>query len=322
VSDTRLRYRDAVAEALRLEMHRDPAVVFLARDQGAGDAGVAGATEGFAHLFGERFVQLAVSGDAILGTAAGAAAAGLRPICEMPLGEFGAGALGELTRVAELCRAERVELPILIRVPLGGYSSSGAGDGALDPETWLLGLQEIRVVAPATPEDAKGMIASALRHPGPVCLLEHEALGQVVDGVPEGSHRTPLGEANVMRHGDRLTLIASGPAALLARRAADELDDGIEVIDLRSLQPLDDATILTSIERTGRAVIVAEANRSFRVAGEVAALITERAFESLDAPVRRAVIPSPETADLHANGTVVPPAVSTIKEVCDELLSY
>lgn len=321
MSGTRVRYRDAVAEALRMEMHRDPSVVLLEQDRGARDAGATGVTEGFANLFGERFVSLSVSGDAIVGTAAGAAAAGLRPVCEIPLAEFGAGALGELARVAELCRAERIEFPLLIRVPLGGYASSGAADGALDPETWLLGLEEIRVVAPATPEDAKGMIASALRHPAPVCMLEHEALADVVDAVPEGKHRTPLDQAWVVWKGERLTLIAYGPPVLLARRAAAELDDGVEVIDLRSLQPVDDETVLTSVKRTGRVVIIAEADRSFRVGGEIASLVTERAFEYLDAPPRRAVIPPPDAAALHANGTA-PAAVRTIKEVCRELLDY
>jgi pyruvate/2-oxoglutarate/acetoin dehydrogenase E1 component len=321
VSGTRVRYRDAIAEALRMEMHRDPTVVLL---QGARDEtgnGATGATEGFRKLFGERFVSLPVGGDSIVGTAAGAAAAGMRPVCEIPLAEFGAGALGELTRVAELCRAERVELPLLLRIPLGGLSSGGAADGALDPETWLLGLEEVRVVAPSTPEDAKGMIASALRHPGPVCMLEHEALSDVVGAVPEGSHRTPLGEARVVREGERLTLIAFGPAVLLAERAATELGDDVEVIDLRTLQPLDDAAILASVHRTGKVLIVAEANRSFRVGGEVAALVTERAFEYLDAPPRRIVISAPDMAAIHA-ADGIERAVTAIREACRELLEY
>jgi pyruvate/2-oxoglutarate/acetoin dehydrogenase E1 component len=283
--------------------------------------GTIGITEGFRQLFGERFVSLPVGGDAIVGTAAGAAAAGMRPVCEIPLAEFGAGALGELTRVAELCRAERVELPLLLRIPLGGLSSTGPGDGALDPETWLLGLGEVRVVAPSTPEDAKGMIASALRQSGPVCLLEHEALTDVVGEVPEGGHRTPLDEARVVREGERLTLIAFGPAVLLADRAASELGDDVEVIDLRTLQPLDDATILASARRTGKVLIVAEANRSFRVSGEVAALVTERAFEYLDAPPRRIVISSPDAGEVQARDEI-PPVVTAIKEACVELLGY
>jgi acetoin:2,6-dichlorophenolindophenol oxidoreductase subunit beta len=321
VSATRVRYRDAVAEALRMEMHRDPAVVLLegARDE-SGD-GTTGATRGFRQLFGERFVTLPVGSDSIVGTAAGAAAAGMRPVCEIPLAEFGAGALGELTRVAELCRAERVELPLLLRIPLGGLESAGAADGALDPETWLLGLGEVRVVAPATPEDAKGMITSALHQPGPVCLLEHEALEDVVGPVPEGRHRTPLDEARVVREGERLTLTAFGPAVLLAERAARKLGDDVEVIDLRSLQPLDDATILASVRRTGKLLIVAEANRSFRVSGEVAALVTERAFEYLDAPPRRIVISAPDAAAMQARDET-PPAVTAIRKACRELLGY
>jgi len=316
MSSTQVRYRDAVAEALRMEMHRDTAVVLLAQDRGPDPNG---ATRGFAGLFGERFVPLALSGDAIIGAAAGAAAAGLRPVCEIPISEFGARALGELTRVAELCRTERLELPLLVRVPLGGYASSGAADGALDPETWLLGLEEIRVVAPATPGDAKGMTASALRHPAPVCLLEHEALGEVVDTVPEGGHRTPLGEARIVAGGDRLTVIAYGPAVQLATRAATELE-GIEVLDLRSLQPLDEVTILASVARTGRVVIVSEAGRSSRIAGEVSALVAERAFQRLHAQPRRAVIPPPDSASLRAGGER-PRAVRVIAEACSELIA-
>jgi pyruvate/2-oxoglutarate/acetoin dehydrogenase E1 component len=321
VSATRVRYRDAVAEALRMEMHRDQALVLLGADKPTGDPRATRATEGFAELFGERFVSLPMEGGAIVGTAAGAAAAGMRPICEIPLCDFGASALGELTRVAELSRAERVSLPMLIRVPLGGFSSAGAADGALDPETWLLGLEEVRVVAPSSPGDAKGMISSALRHPGPVCLLEHEALADVVGEVPEGGHRVALDEALVVAEGDRLTLVAFGPAVRLAERAAREIDDGVEVIDLRTLQPLDDSTILASVRRTGRLVIVTETGRSFRVGGEVSSLVTERAFEYLDAPPRRAIIPPPDAAALHANGDS-PPGVRRIKEACIELLAY
>ena len=321
MSETRVRYRDAVAEALRMEMHRDPAVVLLEGARNEPDEGAARTTEGFQQLFGERFVSLPISGDSIVGTAAGAAAAGMRPVCEIPLAEFGAGALGELTRVAELCRAERVELPLLLRIPLGGLSSGGAADGALDPETWLLGLGEVRVVAPSTPEDAKGMIASALRHPGPVCMLEHEALSDVVGAVPEGGFQTPLDEARVVREGERLTLIAFGPAVLLADRAAADLGDDVEVIDLRTLQPLDDAAILASARRTGKVLIVAEANRSFRVGGEVAALVTERAFEYLDAPPRRIVISAPDAAAVQARDET-PRAAKAIREACVELLGY
>jgi pyruvate/2-oxoglutarate/acetoin dehydrogenase E1 component len=317
---TKVRYRDAVAEALRMEMHRDASVVLLEGTRGEGAAYVE-ATAGFEHLFGERFVSLAGGGGTILGTAAGAAAAGLRPICEVPLAEFGARALGELTRVAELCRAERVELPLLIRVPLGGYGSAGSGAGALDPETWLLGLEEVRVLAPATPEDAKGMICSALRQPAPVCLLEHEALGDVVGTVPEGSHRASLDEARVLLPGERLSLFAWGPAVVLALQAAAELGEGVEVVDLRSLQPLDDETILESVRRTGRMINVSETGHSFRVGGDVATLITERAFEYLDAPPRRAVIPPPDSRALHADDET-PAAVTRIKEVCRELLAY
>jgi len=304
-----------------MEMHRDPEVVLLEAEGGVSDGGVAGVSEGFAALFADRFVSLPVDGGSIVATAAGAAAAGLRPVCEIPLADFGAAALGELTRVAELSRAERIDMPLLIRVPLGGFSTSGPADGALDPETWLLGLGEVRVVVPSSPQDAKGMIASALRHPGPVCLLEHEALADVVGEVPEGGHLSSLDEAAVVIEGDRLTLVAFGPAVRLAQRAARELNAGVEVIDLRTLQPLDDATILASVRRTGRVVIVAEADRSFRVGGEISSAITERAFEYLDAPPRRAVIPAPDAAALHANGDT-PAGVRQIKEVCVELLAY
>lgn len=319
---SRIRYRDAVAESLRLEMFRDPRIVFVGQDSGsAGDGGSLGATDGFAALFGDRYVGMEGTGDAVIATAAGIAAAGMRPVCELPLGQLGPQELAQLARSLEMSREEGFELPLLMLVPFGGLMSEGPANGTIDPEAWLLGIEGLRIVAPAAPEDAKGMISSALRGSEPIAMLEHEVLGDLVDAVVEGGHRVDLGRARVARRGDRVTVIAWGPAALLAERAVDELDFDVEVLDLRTLSPLDDETILASVRRTGRVVVVGAPGRESRVSADVTSLIWSSAFEYLDAPLRTVSVPVAETTELKPGGPL-PDAASEIMEAVIDCLGF
>ena len=175
----------------------------------------------------------------------------------------------------------------------------------------------LKVVAPATAGDAKGLLVSAIRDPNPVCYLEHKGLYRHVKGeVPEGEHTVPLGEARVAREGGELSVIAYGSSVPLALQAAEELDEDIEVIDLRTLNPLDTEAILTSVEKTGKVLIAHEATRSCGVGAEVASLVSERAFESLDAPVRRLTapdVPIPFSPPLEQS---VLPQLDDMKEAC------
>jgi 2-oxoisovalerate dehydrogenase E1 component beta subunit len=179
------------------------------------------------------------------------------------------------------------------------------------------------VVAPSTAADAKGLLTSAIRDPNPVCFLEHKGLYRhVKDEVPEGEHTVPLGEARIVREGGEMSVIAYGSSVPLALQAAEELDEDIEVLDLRSLSPLDDAAILASAEKTGKVLIAHEATRACGVGAEVASLISERAFEHLDAPVRRLTapdVPIPFSPPLEA---AVLPQLDDMKEAARELLAY
>jgi pyruvate/2-oxoglutarate/acetoin dehydrogenase E1 component len=179
------------------------------------------------------------------------------------------------------------------------------------------------VVAPATAADAKGLLVSAIRDPNPVCYLEHKGLYRHVKGeVPAGEHTVPIGEAAVVREGSEMTVIAYGSSVHLALQAADELGEEIEVLDLRTLSPLDTEAILASARRTGKVLVAHEATRSCGVGAEVSATITEEAFEELDAPVRRLTtpdVPIPFSPPLEQR---VLPQLEDMKEACRELLAY
>jgi pyruvate/2-oxoglutarate/acetoin dehydrogenase E1 component len=178
-------------------------------------------------------------------------------------------------------------------------------------------------VAPASADDAKGLLVSAIRDPNPVCYLEHKGLYRHVKGeVPEGEHTVPLGEARVAREGGELSVIAYGSSVPLALQAAEELEEDIEVIDLRTLNPLDTEAILTSVEKTGKVLIAHEATRSCGVGAEVASLVSERAFESLDAPVRRLTAPDVPIPFSPPLEQAVLPQLDDMKGACRELLAY
>jgi 2-oxoisovalerate dehydrogenase E1 component beta subunit len=318
-----LTYLEAISDGLRTEMRRDESVFCLGQDIGA-FGGAFKVTAGFAEEFGlERVLDMPLAENAIIGAATGAAIEGMRPVCEMQFADFIACGFDQLVNVAaKLHYRQGVAVPMVVRLPAGGGFSGGPFHSQ-NPEAWFLQAPGLKVVAPATAADAKGLLASAIRDPNPVCFLEHKGLYRHVRGeVPEGEYTVPIGKARVAREGGELTVIAYGSAVPLALEAAEGLGEDIEVIDLRSLWPLDREAILASARKTGKVLIAHEGTAACGVGAEVAALIGAEAFEDLDAPIRRLTapdVPIPFSPPLEA---AVLPQPDDMKEACRELLAY
>ena len=316
-------YLQAISDGLREEMRRDESVFCLGEDIGA-FGGAFKVTDGFIEEFGaDRVLDMPLAENMIIGASIGAAVEGMKPVCEMQFSDFIACGFDQLVNVAgKLHYRQGVSVPMVVRLPSGGGFSGGPFHSQ-NPEAWFMQSPGLKVVAPATAEDAKGLLISAIRDPNPVCYLEHKGLYRHVKGeVPEGEHVVPLGEAKVVREGGELSVIAYGSSVPLALQAAEELDEDIEVIDLRTLNPLDSGSILASVEKTGKVLVAHEATRSCGVGAEVASLISERAFESLDAPVRRLTAPDVPIPFSPPLEQAVLPQLDDMKEACRELLAY
>ncbi len=320
---TEMTYLAAISDALHYEMARDPAVFCLGEDIGA-FGGAFKVTDGFAEEFGpDRCIDAPLAEGGIIGTAVGAAVEGMKPVCEMQFADFISCGFDQLVNVAaKLHYRQGIAVPIVVRLPSGGGFSGGPFHSQ-NPEAWFLQTPGLKVVAPATAADAKGLLISAIRDPNPVCYLEHKALYRHVKGdVPAGEHTVPLGKARVAREGGELTLVAYGSTVHLGLQAAEELDEDIEVLDLRTLCPLDRGAILASARKTGKVLVAHEATRSCGVGAEVAALIAEEAFEDLDAPVRRLTAPDVPIPFSPPLEQAVLPQLNDLKEACRELLAY
>jgi pyruvate/2-oxoglutarate/acetoin dehydrogenase E1 component len=316
-------YLEAISDALRTEMRRDESVFCIGQDIGA-FGGAFKVTDGFAAEFGaDRLLDAPLAENAIIGAATGAAIEGMRPVCEMQFADFIACGFDQLVNVAaKLHYRQGVAVPIVVRLPSGGGFSGGPFHSQ-NPEAWFLQSPGLKVVAPATAADAKGLLTSAIRDPNPVCFLEHKGLYRHVRGeVPDGEHTVPIGEARVAREGSEMTVIAYGSSVLLALEAAERLEADIEVIDLRTLSPLDSEAILAAVRKTGKVLIAHEATRACGVGAEVAALIGEEAFEDLDAPIRRLTAPNVPIPFSPPLEQAVLPQLEDIEEACRELLAY
>jgi pyruvate/2-oxoglutarate/acetoin dehydrogenase E1 component len=318
-----LTYLDAISDGLRSEMRRDETVICIGEDIAA-FGGAFKVTDGFLSEFGaDRVIDTPLAENAIIGAATGAAIEGFKPVCEMQFADFIACGFDQLVNVAaKLHYRQGIAVPIVIRLPSGGGFSGGPFHSQ-NPEAWFLQAPGLKVVAPATAADAKGLLVSAIRDPNPVCFLEHKGLYRHVKGeVPAGEHAVAIGKAHLVREGGEMTVIAYGSSVHLALEAAEQLGEEIEVLDLRTLCPLDVEAILASARRTGKVLVAHEATRSCGVGAEVAALITEHAFEDLDAPVRRltaADVPIPFSPPLEQ---AVLPQLEQMKEACRELIAY
>ena len=318
-----LTYLEAISDALREEMRRDESVICLGQDIGT-FGGAFKVTDGFVEEFGaERVMDMPLAENAIIGAAVGAAVEGMRPVCEMQFSDFIACGFDQLVNVAaKLHYRQGAAVPMVVRLPSGGGFSGGPFHSQ-NPEAWFLQVPGLKVVAPATAEDAKGLLVSAIRDPNPVCYMEHKGLYRHVKGeVPSGEHAVPIGEARLAREGDEMTVIAYGSSVHLALEAAAALDEDIEVLDLRTLAPLDTEAILTSARKTGKVLVAHEATRSCGVGAEVAAIVTEDAFEHLDAPVRRLTTPDVPIPFSPPLEQAVLPQLDDMKEACRELLAY
>jgi pyruvate/2-oxoglutarate/acetoin dehydrogenase E1 component len=281
---------EAVNDALHTELARDPDVMMLGEDVGRA-GGVFRATAGLLDRFGpQRCIDTPLAEAGLLGAAVGLCLAGWRPVVEMQYDAFSYPSLNQLITHVGRYRwrtGGRIAFPLTIRMPYGGgVRAPELHDDS--PETYYVHTPGIKVAIPSTPADAKGLLAAAIRDPDPVVVFEPKLIYRTARGeVPEGEHVVPLGRARVARTGDDVTLIAYGAMVDVCERAADVVDASCEVIDLRSLRPLDEETILSSVARTGRVVIVHEAPRTVGFGAELAALVAERAIYDLQGPVLR-----------------------------------
>ena len=318
-----LTYLQAISAALRDELRADERVLMMGEDIGV-FGGAFKVTDGFIDEFGpDRVMDTPLAESGIIGTAIGAAVVGMRPVCEMQFSDFISCGFDQLVNVAgKMHYRQGLAVPITVRLPSGGGFSGGPFHSQ-NPEAWFMHSPGIKVVAPSTAEDAKGLLHAAVRDPNPVCFMEHKHLYRRIKGeVPEGIFETPM-KARVARPGDELVVIAYGAMVHTALEATEDIDGAsIEVLDLRSLVPLDSDAILESVARCSKVVIVDEANQMCAAGAQVAALIAEKGFEDLDGPVVRVATPDVPIPFSPPLEQAVLPSVERVKEACRDLLAY
>ena len=288
-----ISYIDAVTQALREEMRRDRRVFVLGEDVGV-RGGVFRATSGLIEEFGEdRVLDTPLTESAIVGVSIGAAAYGLRPVAEIQFADFIMPAMNQIVSEAARLRYRSNNdwhCPLVIRAPYGG-GVHGALYHSQSVESLFMSVPGLKIVAPSTPYDVKGLLKSAIRDEDPVLFFEHKRCYRLIKGeVPEGDYTIPIGKADVKREGTDVTVISYGLTLHFALKAAEELEKegiSVHVLDLRTLRPLDKEAILEAAAKTGKVLIVHEDNKTGGVGGEISAIITEEAFFELDAPVRR-----------------------------------
>ncbi len=299
-------YIQAISDALRSEMRRDPSVFCLGEDIGA-YGGAFRVTKGFLEEFGRaRVLDTPLSESAILGTAVGAALMGLRPVAEMQFADFVTNGFNMLVNFAAKVHYRwGAKVPMVVRLPTGGGTRGGPFHST-NCEAWFTRVPGLKVVAPATATDAKGLLTSAIRDDNPVLYYEHKFLyRRVKEEVADGEVVVPLGKARLAREGRDVSLVAYGSMVYYGAAAAEELAKeglAVELLDLRSLIPLDEEAILATVRKTNRVVIAHEDTKTGGFGGEIAARIAELAFEHLDAPVRRVAsldTPSPYSPHLE-----------------------
>jgi pyruvate dehydrogenase E1 component beta subunit len=302
-----MTYRDALRSAMAEEMERDESVVLMGEDIGI-YGGTHLVTNGLIDQFGpKRVIDTPIAEGGFTGAAIGMAMAGLRPVVEMMTWNFSFLAADQIIQNAAKLRyfsGGQVNVPLVIRGPNGGGVQLSA-QHTHSLENFYGHFPGLKVVSPATPADVKGMMIHAIRDPDPVIFLEAGALYGTKGEVPEGDTEVEFGKARVAREGTDVTLVSYGRQVPMLLKAADQIaEDGIdaEVIDIRSIRPFDSDTIVESVRKTHRAVVVQEQWRLFSVGSEVAAIIQERAFDDLDAPVERvsgAEVPAPYARNLE-----------------------
>ena len=314
-----ISFQQAVAEALAQEMRRDPSVILMGEDVAGGSGadgemdawgGPLGVTKGLWSEFGDRVMDTPISESAFIGAAIGAATAGLRPVAELMFVDFMGVCFDQIFNQAAKFRymfGGRAVTPVVIRSMIGaGFRAAAQHSQCLYPLfTHIPGL---KCVVPSTPYDVKGLLIQAIRDDDPVMFFEHKLLYKTEGEVPEESYAIPFGEANIVREGDDVTVVALGRMVHVAAEAADQLaKDGVgcELIDPRTTSPLDEDTILESVEKTGRLVVVDEASPRCNMATDISALVAQQAFGALSAPIKMVAPPhtpvpfSPALEDLY-----------------------
>lgn len=293
----KITLREAVRLAMAEEMRRDSRVFVLGEDVGA-FGGTLQVTAGLFEEFGpDRVIDTPLAEVVITGTAIGSAMMGMRPVLEIMFADFIPLALDQiLNNAAKMCYSYDgdMSVPMVLRAPFGGGMRSGMHH-CQNLEAIFAHIPGIKVVMPTTPEDAKGLLIAAIRDPNPVIFLEHKMLYGVRGDVPEGDYTTPIGKAAIRREGRDLSIIACGALVNKAMQAAKELEkEGVEaeVVDLRTISPLDTDTILESVRKTSRLLIAHEACKTGGIGGEIAAIVAENAIDALDAPIERVAAPN------------------------------
>ena len=284
--------RQAISDALREEMERDENVFILGEEVGVW-GGTYAVTRGFYEQFGEKRVRdTPIAESAIIGAAIGAAMTGLRPVAELMTINFAFSAMDHIVNEAPKLRymfGGQFKVPMVIR-PVGGGGRQLGATHSQTPDAVFAHFPGLKVVSPGTPEDAKGLMKAAIRSDDPVMFIEHATLYQWRGEVPEGDYTIPIGKSKVQRPGDAVTVVSYSKGLQLTMQAADALaKEGIhiEVVDLRTLRPLDMEPVIESFKKTNRAVIVEEGWRSYGIGSEVAARLYEEAFDYIDAPIKR-----------------------------------
>ncbi|MCO6465493.1 MAG: alpha-ketoacid dehydrogenase subunit beta [Bradyrhizobiaceae bacterium] len=319
-------YLDAIADAIRIEMRKDQSVFMIGEDIGV-YGGAFKLTKGFLAEFGpQRIIDAPISEAAIMGAGIGAALNGMRPIVEMQFMDFITNGFNQLVTVAATTAYRwGIPVPMVVRGPSGG----GVGANPFhsrNSEAWFAHATGLKVVCPATAADAKGLMTASIRDQNPVVFFEHKGLyRKIKDEVPEGEYVVPLGQAKVVREGTDVSVITYGSAVHMALEAATMLEaDGasVEVVDIRTLVPLDEETILQSVRKTGRAVVAHEAVLTAGFAGEIASRIADSAFTFLDAPVKRVAAYDSPTPFAPTLEKAVLPNAEKIAEALRSVLAF
>jgi 2-oxoisovalerate dehydrogenase E1 component beta subunit len=316
-------YLQAISDGLRGEMRRDKRVFVIGEDVGV-YGGAFKVTLGFQEEFGSwRVIDAPLSETAIVAGATGAAMMGMRPVAEMQFADFVSCAWDHLVTVAAKQRWRAgTPVPIVLRLPSGGGFSGGPFHSQ-NPESSFAHIPGLKCVCPATPEDAKGLMISAIEDPNPVLFFEHKHLYRRIKGeVPDERYTTPIGKARIHQEGDDVSVITWGAMVYTATEAAKAVDASVEIVDLRTVMPWDREAVLASVRKTSKVLVLHEDTRTGGFGGEIAATIAEEAFEDLDAPVRRIAAPDTPVPFSPVLEKAFIPQVDDVARALKELIDY
>jgi 2-oxoisovalerate dehydrogenase E1 component beta subunit len=321
-----MTYLEAIADSLKIEMRKDESVFMIGEDIGT-YGGAFKLTKGFLEEFGtQRIIDAPISEAAIIGAAIGASLNGMRPVVEMQFMDFITCGFNQLVNVAGTTAYRwGIGVPIVVRGPAGG----GVGANPFhsrNSEAWFVQATGLKVVCPSSPADAKGLMTASIRDNNPVVFFEHKGLyRKIKEEVPEGEYSIPLGKARIVREGTHASIICYGSAVHMAMEVAERMEKegvSIEIIDIRTLVPFDEETVLASARKTNRVLITHEATLTGGFAGEISARITEKAFDALDAPIKRVAAFDSPTPFAPTLEKAMLPNADKIEQELRELLLY